>query len=141
MENILEIGGKTFKVVANFRMSYNLTKYRNKISTGFDFSGVEKEVVAEILKATQYANEHNGEFDMSQLSPEALKMLTTKSQKNLFDYEDIIDIMKILTSIEKEDEIVGLLDKEIEISGYDNIINKLTTAIGLVFMSAKDTSK
>lgn len=135
MENILELGGETFKIVANFRMSYNLTKYRNKLSTGFDFSKGDKKVVAEILKASRDEN-----FDYSKLSQEALVLLQSRNTTELFNDKDIFDIVKILTRIEDDAKIEELLDKEVELNGYDQISVKLANSINLVFTSAKDTS-
>lgn len=140
MENILKLGGKEFKIQINFRKSYELTKYRNKISMGFDFTSADKDVVEEILKISQKKN--NGEdLDMSELSPKALGFLKQKSESNLFSFEEIIDITKILTGIEDEKEVETLLDTEMQESDYDSIIAKLIEHVNLVFMSAKGTSK
>ena len=135
MENILELGGEAFKIVANFRMSYKLTKYRNKISTGFDFSNADKKAVAEILTASQ-----KKDFDVSQLSDKALDLLKERSTTDLFNADEIVDIVKILTGIQEENKVEELLDKEVEENGYDIIISKLIASVNLVFTSAKDIS-
>lgn len=134
MENILELGGEQFKIVANFRMSYNLTKYRNKMSTGFDFSAEDKDVIAEILEASKEA-----EVDVSKLSDKAIELLTKKGKEDLFSDEEIIDIVKNLTKLD-EGKIEELLDKEVELNGYDVITPKLIKSINLVFTNAKDIS-
>ena len=82
MDKILKLGGKEFKVEINFKKSYELTKYRNKISVGFDFGEADKEIVAEILKISEMKNK-NEEIDMSILSPEALRFLQGQSTKTL----------------------------------------------------------
>ena len=134
MENILELGGEQFKIVANFRMSYNLTKYRNKMSTGFDFSAEDKDVIAEILEASKEA-----EVDVSKLSDKAIELLTKKGKEDLFSDVEIIDIVKTLTKLD-EGKIEELLDKEVELNGYDVITPKLIKSINLVFTNAKDIS-
>ena len=135
MENILELGGEAFKVVANFRMSYNLTKYRNKISTGFDFSKADKKVVAEILTVTK-----DPSFDLTTLSDKALSFLQQKNSNDLFNADEIVDIVKILTGLQDESKIEELLDKEVAENGYDMILNKLIGSVNLVFTNAKDIS-
>ena len=135
MENILELGGEAFKIVANFRMSYNLTKYRNKISTGFDFAKADKKVVAEILTASKDPN-----FDLTKLSDKALDFLKEKNTSTLFNIEEIVDIVKILTGLQEESKIEELLDKEVELNGYDMIMNKLIGSVNMVFTNAKDIS-
>lgn len=136
MDNILKLGGKEFKIDINFRKSYELTKYRNKISMGFDFTGADKKVVEEIIQISQ-----SKDFDVTKLSPEALSFLKTKGEKNMFDFDEIIDITKILTGIEDDKEVEELLDAELKLSDYDSVIAKLIEKVNLVFMSAKGTSE
>ena len=112
MENILKLGGKEFKVTINFRKSYDLTKYRNKITMGFDFSNADKDVVEEILKVSQDQAQGKA-FDASKLSIKAITFLNQKSSNNLFSFEEIVDIVRILTGIEDESEIETLLDAEL----------------------------
>ena len=125
----------------NFRKSYNLTKYRNKIAIGFDFGDADKDVVEEILNATKVKD-----FDISTLSPKALALLQEKNQAAVFSDEEIFDIIKILTN-EKDlpditdEKIEELLDKEVQENGYDMISAKLIECINLVFTNAKDISK
>ena len=140
MEKILNLGGKEFKIQVSFKKSYELTKYRNKATMGFDFTDADKDVVAEIMTFAEKKN--NGEdIDATLLSPEAIKMLQEKSTKNIFSYEEIVDIVKILTGIEKEEEIEELLDLEMQETDYDSVISKIIGAINLVFMSAKGSLK
>lgn len=140
MENILKLGGKEFKIQINFRKSYELTKYRNKVSMGFDFSSADKEVVEEILNASQKQTKGE-EFNITTLSPKALLFLQQKSQNNVFSYEEIIDITKILTGLDNEEEIEGLLNAEMEETSFDAVIVKLMDAMNLVFTNVKGTSK
>lgn len=136
MDRILKLGGKEFKVEINFRKSYELTKYRNKVSIGFDFSDADKSIVSEILKISEMKN--NGEeIDMTSLSPEAIRFLQSKSTQNLFSYDEIIDIVKILTGIENQTEVEALLDIEIQDTSYDEIITKLIEMINEVFTNVK----
>ena len=136
MENILKLGGKEFKIEINFRKSYELTKYRNKISMGFDFTGADKKIVEEILEFSQ-----KKDLDMTKLSPEALSFLKEKGQRNVLDFDEIIDVTKILTGIENDEEVEKLLDAELQETDYDSIIAKLIEKVNLVFTSAKGTSK
>lgn len=140
MENILKLGGKDFVVKVNFKKSFELTKYRNKITMGFDFSSADKDVVEEILNASQ--NKVSGkELEVSNLSSKALLFLQEKSQKDIFSYDEIIDIVKILTGLEDEEEINKLLDAEMEETDFDSVIAKLIESMNLVFTNVKGTSK
>lgn len=143
MNNILVLGGKEFNIKINFKKSYDLTKYRNKISTGFDFSEADKETVQEILEFTKKIHEEGAsveEMDLSTLSPKALKLMTTKSSENIFSYEEIFDIVRILTDINSDEEIEELLNAEVLENGFDAITNKLIESVSLVFTNAKDIS-
>ena len=140
MENILKLGGKEFKIQINFRKSYELTKYRNKISMGFDFSSADKDTVEEILKISQ-AQINGEDYDFSKLSPKALDFLKQKSETNMFTFEEIIDITKILTGIEDDKEVEELLDAELKESDYDSVIAKLIEKVNLVFTNVKGTLK
>lgn len=138
MDKILKLGGKEFKVEINFRKSYELTKYRNKIAMGFDFTGADKSIVEEILKVSQSGSNN---LDITKLSPEAIEFLNKNAKKDLFNLDEILDITKILTGIEKDKEAEELLDAELSESDYDSVIAKLIEMVNLVFMSAKGTSK
>jgi len=140
MENTIKLGGKEFKIEINFRKSYELTKYRNKIAMGFDFTGADKKIVEEILKMSQ--KQSDGEnIDISKLSPEAIEFLNKNSKKDLFTFDEIIDITKILTGIETNKEAEELLDAELAESDYDSVIAKLIEKVNLVFTNVKSTSK
>lgn len=140
MENTIKLGGKEFKIEINFRKSYELTKYRNKIAMGFDFTGADKKIVEEILKMSQ--KQSDGEnIDISKLSPEAMEFLNKNSKKDLFTFDEIIDITKILTGIETNKEAEELLDAELAESDYDSVIAKLIEKVNLVFTNVKSTSK
>ena len=84
-KRIFEIGGKEFEIKVNFRLSYNLTKYRNRVTAGFDFEDSDKEVVDEIMKLQQRVA--NGEeVSYSDMSSGAIEFLmkNSKSNSNLF---------------------------------------------------------
>lgn len=135
------IGNKEFEIKINFKKSYKLTKFRNKMAYGIDFDDADKKIIEEIAQV-QLAASHGKEIDMSVLSPNTIKYLSKKSsqQDEIFDYDELIEIGKILTDIEKDEEIEELYNIEVEENGYDELIAKLTIGISTVFMNAKDTS-
>ena len=140
-KKIIEIGNKTFEIKINFKKSYQLTKYRNKLAYGVDFDDADKKVIEEVAKIQLQASQGQ-EVDMSVLSPETIKYLNKKSSQRdeVFTYEELIEIGKILTDIEKNEEIEELYNIEVEENGYDELLSKLTIGISTVFMNAKDTS-
>lgn len=151
MERSIILGGNEYKYEINFKMSYNFLKYRNRITKGFDFSKADKKVVEEIVKTQTELQEKQQkgkttEEDLSflnDLSPEAISFLT-ENQKNpadLFTENEIVDIVKAFTKIEKEDEIYKILDKECSTEGIDNLASKLIDAVSEVFINAKDSSQ
>ena len=120
-----------------------ITKFRNKLTYGIDFDDADKEVLEEIINLQSQLKEKNIEdVDISNLSPEATKYLMNMSKRkvDIFEYEEIVEMGKILTGIEDEEQLLEIYDKEIELNGYDVLIAKLTQAVSLVFMSAKNTS-
>lgn len=154
MENIINLGGKDYNYKINFKLSYDFLKYRNRIQSGFDISNVNKDVAKEIIemqdKVIKIQEEiKNGkkkaedfdEFDLIDgLSPEAKKFCQEISSKSLaekFTAEEIEDIVKKLTNIEDEEELLKILDYEVENVGYDNFVGKLIEAIAKVFSVAK----
>lgn len=142
MEKKLIIGNKEFEIKINFRKSYQLTKFRNKLAYGIDFDDADKKIIEEVAKI-QLQVSQGGEIDFSILSPETIKYLNKKSSQRdeVFTYEELIEIGKILTDIENDEEIEELYNVEVEENGYDELIAKLTLGISTVFMSAKDTSE
>ena len=141
MESVIVLGNKEYKIKINFKNSYKLTKFRNKLAYGVDFDDASKEIIREIAEIQLKAST-GGEIDVSTLSPEAIKYLNKKSsaRDEIFTYEELIEIGKILTEIESDEEIESLYNTEVEENGYDELISKLTLAISMVFTSAKDTS-
>lgn len=137
----IEIGNKEFEIKINFKKSYQLTKFRNKLAYGVDFDDADKKVIEEVAKVQLQASQGQ-EIDMSVLSPETIKYLNKKSSQRdeVFTYEELIEIGKILTDIEKDEEIEDLYNIEVDENGYDELIAKLTLGISTVFMNAKDTS-
>ena len=135
------LGNKEFEIKINFKKSYQLTKFRNKMAYGVDFDDADKQVIEEIAKV-QLQAANGQEIDMSVLSPETIKYLGKKSSQRdeIFTYEELIEIGKILTDIEDNNELEELYNIEVENEGYDTLISKLTLAISTVFMNAKDTS-
>lgn len=150
MEKTIILGKKEYKYKVNFKLSYDFLKYRNRITKGFDFSNGDKEVVKEVitmqnkLQAKQQEAQKEGkvlnEEDLSflnELSPEALNFLAESNNKDLFNYEEIIEIVSKFTQIEDKDKILEILDEEVEENGFDNLVSKLTLAISEVFTNAK----
>lgn len=137
----IEIGNKKFEIKINFKKSYQLTKYRNKLAYGIDFDDADKKIIEEVAKVQLQASQGQ-DIDMSLLSPETIKYLNKKSNQRdeVFTYEELIEIGKILTDMEKNEEIEELYNIEVEENGYDELIAKLTLGISTVFMNAKDTS-
>lgn len=135
------IGNKEFEIKINFKKSYQLTKFRNKLSYGIDFDDADKKVIEEVAKI-QLQVSQGQEIDMSSLSPETIKYLNKKSNQRdeIFNEEELIEIGKILTDIQDNEEIEKLYNIEVEENGYDELIAKLTLAISTVFTNAKDTS-
>lgn len=154
MENIINLGGKDYNYKINFKLSYDFLKYRNRIQSGFDISNVNKEVAKEIIEMQNRVNkmqeeiksgkkkaEDFDEFDLIDgLSPEAKKFFQEISSQSLaekFTAEEIEDIVKKLTNIDDENELLKILDYEVENVGYDNFVGKLIEAIAKVFSVAK----
>lgn len=135
------IGNKEFDIKINFKKSYKLTKFRNKMAYGIDFDDADKKIIEEIAKV-QLSVSLGKDIDMSLLSPETIKYLSRKSsqQDEIFTEEELIEIGKILTDIADDKEIEELYNIEVEENGYDELIAKLTLGISTVFMNAKDTS-
>jgi len=141
VKRTINLAGKEFEIKINFRKSYELTKFRNKMSYGVDFSDADKDVIAEIAKV-QMDVSNGKEVDVKSLSNETINYLNEISNKKqeIFNMEELIEIGKILTDIDSNDEIIELYDKEVEENGYDELLAKLSLAISTVFMNAKDTS-
>lgn len=154
MENIINLGGKDYSYKINFKLSYDFLKYRNRIQSGFDISNVNKDVAKEIMemqdrvtkmqeeiKSGKKKAEDFNEFDLiDKLSPEAKKFFQEISSQSLaekFSAEEIEDIVRKLTNIEDEEELLKILDYEVENVGYDDFVGKLIEAIAKVFTVAK----
>lgn len=154
MENIINLGGKDYSYKINFKLSYDFLKYRNRIQSGFDITNVNKKVAKEIIemqdraikiqeeiKSGKKKAEDFNEFDLiDKLSPEAKKFfqeINSQSIAEKFTAEEIEDIVKKLTNIEDEEELLKILDYEVENVGYDDFVGKLIKAIAKVFTVAK----
>jgi len=135
------IGNKEFELKINFKKSYQLTKFRNKLAYGIDFDDADRHIIEEITKIQMQASQGQ-EIDMSILSPDTIKYLSKKSNQRdeVFNYDELIEIGMILTEIEDKETIEELYNIEVEENGYDELIAKLTIGISSVFMNAKDTS-
>lgn len=134
----ITLAGKEFEIKINFKKSYDLTKFRNKLTYGVDFSEADKDVISEIAKIQSKAS--NGEdIDMGKLSPKTITYLNELSQnkQDIFNMEELIEIGKLLTDIESDEEIIDLFDKEVEEYGYDVLVSKLASGVSTVFMNAK----
>ena len=114
----IEIGNKKFEIKINFKKSYQLTKYRNKLAYGIDFDDADKKIIEEVAKVQLQASQGQ-DIDMSLLSPETIKYLNKKSNQRdeVFTYEELIEIGKILTDMEKNEEIEELYNIEVEENG------------------------
>lgn len=138
-KRILELGNEKLEIKVNYRTSYRLTKFRNRLSNNKDILKADKDVIEEIRKITESGKEITGDVVLS-LSPKAREYLVDASNKDaeLFSIEEQFEIVKILTGIEDEDKIEKLFDAEVIMNGYDSLSSKLTTAVSMVFMNAKD---
>lgn len=141
LERKIEIGGKTFEIVSNFRKSHALSKYRNKLRYGTNIRITEENKTAfyEINKLREETAE--GELpDVSKLSPEATALLMQMSDKSadVYDIEELIEIGMILTDIKETEKIEKLYDKEVQANGYDTLVSKILYGLQLVFMNAND---
>ena len=138
-KRILELGNEKLEIKVNYRTSYRLTKFRNRLSNNKDILKADKEVIEEIRKITESGKEITGDVVLS-LSPKAREYLVDASNKDaeLFSIEEQFEIVKILTGIEDENKIEKLFDAEVIMNGYDSLSSKLTTAVSMVFMNAKD---
>lgn len=138
----LEIGNETFNVDVNFRTSFRLTKFRNKLSYGIDFTEADKSIIEEIIRFKDKYSEDSENIDMSELSPEAIKYLgdMSKSKADIFDFDEFVEMGKVLTNIEDEEKLLQLYDEEVAENGYDVLIAKLTETMAEVFINAKSPS-
>lgn len=143
-ERKIEIGGKTFEIESNFRKSHKLSKYRNKLRYGTNIKITEenKEAFLEIDKLRRETPEGNIP-DISKLSTEATTLLMQMSDTtaDVYEIEELVEIGKILTDIENEEEIEELYNKEVVTNGYDDLVTKLLYGVQLVFMNVKDGLK
>lgn len=138
-KKVLELGNEKLEIKVNYRTSYRLTKYRNRLSHGQDILAADKEVIKELKKFYESGKEVNADA-VYDLSPEARAYLVNASKKDeeLFSMEEQFEIVTILTGIEDKAKIEELFDAEVIMNGYDSLSTKLTTAITMVFMNAKD---
>lgn len=143
MEKVkINLAGKDYETIVNFRLSFRLTKFRNKLNFGVDFSDADKDTIKEvILMRSQIAKEGGlDNIDVSKLSEKTSRYLLEKSSqtKEVFEFEELIEMGKALTGIEDEAELEKIYDEEVQLTGYDELVGKLTTAVSMVFMNAND---
>lgn len=138
-KRILELGNEKLEIKVNYRTSYRLTKFRNRLSNNKDILKADRDVIEEIRKITESGKEITGDVVLS-LSPKAREYLVDASNKDaeLFSIEEQFEIVKILTGIEDENKIEKLFDTEVIMNGYDSLSEKLIAAVSMVFMNAKD---
>lgn len=136
-ERFIELGGEKFKIIVNFKNCYRLTKFRNRLETNIDFSNADEEILKEFNSIE--LNE-DGSFPMDKLSLRARKFTldNLRDSRTIFNMDEIYEIVKILTNVTEGAKIDELLDKEIELNGYDTMVDKLVNGISMVFMKAKD---
>lgn len=143
-ERKIEIGGRVFEIESNFRKSHKLSKYRNKLRYGTKIQITEenKEAFLEIDKLRRDTPE--GQIpDVSKLSTEATNILMQMSDTtaDVYEIEELIEIGKILTDIQNDEEIEELYNNEVAINGYDDLVTKILYGVQLVFMNVKDGSQ
>lgn len=146
MSNVVKItlAEQEFEKVVDFETSYKLTKYRNRLQYGIEITETDKEIIEDILKIRERVE--NGEdinsIPTSDFKPETIEFLNKRNtkQQELFSMEELIDMGKILTGIDSDEEIKELYNTEIELNGYDILISLLTQAVAQVFMNAKGGS-
>ena len=98
-KNILNLAGVDYIVECNFRKQHDLTKFRNKLSYGMDFTEADKDVIGEIFNFQQNLREGE-DVDLSNLSPEAMQLLRkTANKTEVFDSDELIEIGMILANI------------------------------------------
>lgn len=138
-KRILELGNEKLEIKVNYRTSYRLTKFRNRLSNNKAILAADRDVIEEIRKITESGKEITGEVVLD-LSPKAREYFieATKKDEELFSMEEQFEIVKILTGIEDENKIEKLFDTEVIMNGYDSLSEKLIAAVSMVFMNAKD---
>lgn len=140
-KNILKLAGKEYEVECNFRKQHDLTKFRNKLSYGIDFSEADKNIMEEIIKFKQDMQEEKN-VDLSNLSQDAIKFLNkTANKMEVYTSDELIEIGMILTKTKSVEEMEEIYDKEIMITSYDDLVNKLMQSMSLVFTNAKSGSE
>lgn len=144
MEKIIKLGGEEYKYHINFKLNYDLLKFRNRIQTGFDVTKANKKIITEIVNMKNEIGDKNLSDEESleifnKLSPEARTFIeeNTGDYSSKFSDEDIKYIVSKFTGIEDENKIYEILDYEVENGGYDKLITKLVNAIAEVFSNAK----
>ena len=143
-KNVITLAGKEFEIKVNFRNEYKLTKFRNRMSYGIDFTEKEKPALKEIMEMQKEFEEGKDldDIDLSKLSPEALDILDriSKEKTDIFTDDELIEMGKILTGIDSDEEIEKLFDEEVRTKVYEGLVANLTYCITMVFTNAKDTS-
>lgn len=136
-KNILNLAGIDYIVECNFRKQHDLTKFRNKLSYGIDFSDAEKSVIEEILQYRQDLS--NGkELKVSDLSDAALSYLAkTANKADVFSSDELIEIGMLLINNKSSKEVEAIFDEEVRMTSYDDLVNKLIHAMTTVFTNAK----
>lgn len=150
MENIINLGGKDYSYKVNFKLSYDLLKYRGRIQTGFDITKANKKVLKEIMQMqSKYeaaqkkakGDDILSDFDfLDDLSLEAKQFIQendNSSKIEKFTLEEIEDMVRKFTGIVEEEKIEEILDYEVENYGYDALVTKLLNAVAQVFTNAK----
>lgn len=140
MERNIKIANKEFEIVPSFKKSCQLTKYRNKMRYGnVEVTEETKPYFLEIEQLRQETKEGE-EPDITKLSIGALKILQEMSDKsgNAFEYDEMLEMGKIIFEIEDAEELEELYEKEFEENGYEELTSKILYGLALVFMNAKD---
>ena len=49
-KQVINLAKKDYEIKIDFELSYDLTKYRNKLEFGIDFSDADKDMITEIIE-------------------------------------------------------------------------------------------
>lgn len=136
-KNILILAGQEFEVVCNFRKQHDLTKFRNKLAYGVDFSETDKSTLEKVLKMKE--DIVNGkEITMEDLPEDVINFINkTANKAEIFSADELIEIGMILTGIKSEEIVEEMYDEDIQEGSYDDLVQKLIHSMSLVFMNAK----
>ena len=140
-KNILNLAGIDYIVECNFKKQHNLTKFRNKLTYGIDFSEADKPVLEKILEMKEDVIKGK-EIKAEDLPEDVINFLNKTADKSeIFSADELIEMGSILTEIKSLEEVEKLYDEEIGLTSYDDLVQKLIHSVSLVFTNAKSGLK